>query len=206
MPSIKISALTEKTTPAGTEELVVNDGGVSKKIKISNLPDNDTTYSVGDGGLTEINFTSADNTKLDGIATNANNYSHPATHSIAEVSGLQTVLDGKVDNSQVLTNVPSGAVFTDTTYSVGDGGLTEKNFTTALNTKLTGIEVGATADQTQSDINALGITATGLDLGNWTVTESAGVLYFATLGVNKAKLDASGNFTVTGDVISNGTV
>ena len=33
----------------------------------------DTTYSVGDGGLTEINFTSADNTKLDGIATNATN-------------------------------------------------------------------------------------------------------------------------------------
>ena len=73
-------------------------------------------------------------------------------------------------------------------------------------TKLDGIETGATADQTQSDINALGITATGVDLGNWTLTESAGVLYFATLGVNKGKLDASGNFTVTGDVISNGTV
>jgi len=29
--------------------------------------DNDTTYSVGDGGLTQINFTSADNSKLDGI-------------------------------------------------------------------------------------------------------------------------------------------
>ena len=73
-------------------------------------------------------------------------------------------------------------------------------------TKLDGIETGATADQTQSDINALGITATGVDLGNWTLTESAGVLYFASSGTNKAKLDASGNFTVTGDVISNGTV
>ena len=38
-----------------------------------------TTYSVGDGGLTQINFTSADNTKLDGIATNANNYTLPFT-------------------------------------------------------------------------------------------------------------------------------
>ncbi len=44
-------------------------------------------------------------------------YTHPATHSIAEVSGLQTALNGKVDDSQVLTNVPSGAVFTDTVYS-----------------------------------------------------------------------------------------
>ena len=39
--------------------------------------DTNTTYSVGDGGLSEINFTTADNTKLDGIATSANNYSYP---------------------------------------------------------------------------------------------------------------------------------
>ena len=37
----------------------------------------DTTYSVGDGGLTQVNFTTADNTKLDGIAASANNYVHP---------------------------------------------------------------------------------------------------------------------------------
>jgi len=40
--------------------------------------DTNTTYSVGDGGLTQINFTSADHTKLNGIATSANNYSHPS--------------------------------------------------------------------------------------------------------------------------------
>ena len=40
-------------------------------------------------------------------------------------------------------------------YSVGDGGLTEKNFTSALNTKLTGIEASATADQTASEIRTL---------------------------------------------------
>ena len=47
---------------------------------------------------------------------------------------------------------------------------------------------------------------TTVDLGNWTVTESAGVLYFATSGTNKMKLDASGNLTVTGDVTAYGTV
>ena len=36
------------------------------------------------------------------------------TIAISKVSGLQTALNGKVDDSQVLTNVPSGAVFTDT--------------------------------------------------------------------------------------------
>lgn len=45
-----------------------------------------------------------------------------------------------------------------------------------------------------------------VDLGNWTVTESAGVLYFATGGVNKMKLDASGNLTVVGNVTAYGSV
>jgi len=60
---------------------------------------------------------SVDGTKLDTVATSANNYSHPANHAISVVTGLQTALDAKVDDSQVLTNVPSGALFTDTTYT-----------------------------------------------------------------------------------------
>lgn len=47
----------------------------------------------------------------------ANYASSTHTHTIAQVTGLQTALDGKVDDSQVLTNVPAGAVFTDTVYS-----------------------------------------------------------------------------------------
>ncbi|MDE5420606.1 hypothetical protein L3073_00115 [Ancylomarina sp. DW003] len=39
-------------------------------------------------------------------------------HAIADVTGLQTALNGKVDDSQVLTNVPAGAVFTDTVYTL----------------------------------------------------------------------------------------
>lgn len=62
-------------------------------------------------------FTSTERTKLSGIEEGANAYTHPATHSISEVSGLQTALDGKVDDSQVLTDVPAGAVFTDTVYT-----------------------------------------------------------------------------------------
>ena len=39
------------------------------------------------------------------------------TYTAAEVSGLQAELDSKVDDSQVLTNVPAGALFTDTVYT-----------------------------------------------------------------------------------------
>jgi len=50
------------------------------------------------------------------------------------------------------------------------------------------------------------VQATTVDLGDWTVTESGGSLYFATGGTNKMKLDASGNLTVTGDVTAYGTI
>ena len=43
---------------------------------------------------------------------------------------------------------------TDTTYTVGDGGLTQNNFTDADHTKLDGIEASATADQTNAEIRA----------------------------------------------------
>ena len=97
------------------------DGKVDDSQVLTNVPTGalftDTTYSVGDGGLTQKNFTTALNTKLDGIATSANNYTHPASHPISLITGLQTALDGKVDDAQVLTNVPTGALFTDTIYT-----------------------------------------------------------------------------------------
>ena len=37
--------------------------------------------------------------------------------TVKGVTGLQSALDGKVDDSQVLTDVPSGALFTDTVYT-----------------------------------------------------------------------------------------
>ena len=50
------------------------------------------------------------------------------------------------------------------------------------------------------------VNVTTVDLGDWTITESAGVLYFATGGTSKMKLDASGNLTVVGDVTAFGTI
>ncbi len=50
------------------------------------------------------------------------------------------------------------------------------------------------------------LNATTVDLGDWTVTESSGTLYFATGGTNKMKLDSSGNLTVVGDVTAYGTI
>jgi hypothetical protein len=53
---------------------------------------------------------------------------------------------------------------------------------------------------------AAGAAIANLGLTTWNVTESGGVLYFSVSGVNKAKLDGSGNLTVTGNVTGYGTV
>ena len=82
------SALTTGTLPAAR----IASGAITNvklgtdisadKITTGTLPagrytDTNTTYAVGDGGLSEKNFTTTLNTKLGNIATSANNYSHP---------------------------------------------------------------------------------------------------------------------------------
>ena len=64
-----------------------------------------------------------------------------------------------------------------------------------LATTSTGIDVTGTVNLTGS-----------VDFGDWTITESGGSLYFATGGVNKMKLDASGNLDVVGNVNTNATI
>jgi hypothetical protein len=57
-------------------------------------------------------FTDAQFTKLAGVATSANNYSHPANHAISVITGLQTALDAKTTESYVdteITNLIGGA-------------------------------------------------------------------------------------------------
>jgi hypothetical protein len=142
------------------------DGKVDDSQVLTNVPsgalfsDNNTTYSVQDGELSQNNFTDADHNKLNNIEDSANNYSHPAAHAISFITGLQTALDDKVDDSRVLTNVPSGAVFTDTTYSVGNGGLTQQNFTNADHTKLNGIAASANNYVLPSDVKTQSIVTT----------------------------------------------
>jgi len=45
-----------------------------------------------------------------------------------------------------------------------------------------------------------------VDFGSFTVTEISGDLYFSVGGVNKMKLDASGNVTATGDITAFGSI
>jgi len=257
MSSIKVSELTAKTTPAGTEELLINDGGTSKKITIDNVTENNFTDTLktkldaieasatADQTGSEIKaayeaeanaYTDTKDTKLSGIATSANNYSLP-TASASTLGGIKVGTNLSIA-SGVLSSTDTNTTYTASGLVAIDGSnnitTTANNYShptgagnehlpstvsqteagyldgvtsaiqTQLNTKLA--SGGTLATATITTLTSTTANITTIDLGNWTVTESAGVLYFASSGTNKAKLDASGNFTCTGDVISNGTV
>jgi hypothetical protein len=53
---------------------------------------------------------------------------------------------------------------------------------------------------------AAGAARANLGLTTWNITEAGGILYFSVSGVNKGKLDTSGNLIVTGNVTAFGTV
>lgn len=108
-------------------------------------------------------------------------------HVMGNVDGLSAALAGKVDDGQVLTNVPAGALFTDTntTYSVGNGGLTQINFTSGLNSKLAGIAAGAQVNPSTAQIvaAAAGCAAGSVDGYSISTSQSgsnANTIYFRT--------------------------
>lgn len=104
---------------AGTNVSIAANGTISST-------DTNTTYSIGDGGLTTNDFTNADHTKLDGIATSANNYSHP-NHSgevTSTADGATVIADNVVDEANLkVSNTPTNG-YVLTAQSGNTGGLT----------------------------------------------------------------------------------
>lgn len=113
------------------------------KNKLENLPENTNLVSdlsnkvdkVSGKGLSENDFTDADKSKLDGIATGANNYIHPSAHDINDVTGLSTELNKKLDKKglteylgHATTPVNTGGWFKIAEINRG-GGLIKLSFT-----------------------------------------------------------------------------
>ena len=67
------------------------------------------------------------------------------------------------------------------------------------------VGIGTTTPSTALEVNGT-VTATTVDLGDWTITEASGLLKFAHSGTDKMKLDSSGNLTVVGDVTAFGSI
>ena len=150
MATTKVSALTAKTTPAGTEELLINDGGTSKKITIDNV--------------TENNFTDTLKTKLDAIeasadVTDATNVTAAGALMDSELAGIAAV---KATTGTFLTadqtkldSIEASADVTDATNVTAAGALMDSEVTNLAEVKAFAASDYATAAQGTLATNAL---------------------------------------------------
>ena len=127
MSSIKVSELAAKTTPVGTEELLINDSGTSKKITKANI--------------TQENFTTALKTKVDGIETGATADQTGAEIKTAYEAEANTNAFTDADHTK-LDGIETGATADQTGAEIKtayEGELNTNAYTDAEKTKLAGV-------------------------------------------------------------------
>lgn len=180
--------------------------GATKTITVT---DTNTTYNIGDGGLSEKNFTTALKSKLDGIEANAT-----ADQTAAEIRALvESATDSNVftdaDHSK-LNAIEANATAdqTDAEIRAAVEAANDSNvFTDADHSKLNAIEANATADQTASEIKTA--YESNSDTNAFTDAEKTKLSGIATSANNYVHPNHSGEVTSTADgamVIADGVV
>ena len=129
----------------------------------------DTTYSVGDGGLTQINFTSTFRDKLNSVAMNANNYSissdlldedNMASNSATKVASQQSIkayVDAEV--AGLVDSAPSALnTLNELAAALGD----DASFSTTVSNNI-GTKLAKSSNL--SDLTNVGTARSNLGLG-----------------------------------------
>lgn len=170
--------------------------------------DNNTTYSVGDGGLTEKNFTSTLKTKLDGIATSANNYSLP-TASSSTLGGVKIGSGISISSGVISADTQAGTYsFSVTADSGTDQAIASGNTLDIAGGTGVTTAVGATDTVTVSIGQAVGttdnVTFNNVSIdGNLTVSGSQTTTISETVEIEDNRLllnsNASGYTSLAGN-------
>ena len=179
------STVIGNTTAAGTgitlaaaDKIIIwSDGTNVYDVKAQSLTG---TLPIANGGTGQATQQAAINA-LAGTQTN---------NRVLRSDGTNTTLSQVVLTTDVTGTLPVANGGTGVTTSTGSGN-------NVLSTSPT-LTTPTMSSPTMSGTVTLGT--------NWSVTETAGVLYFAYGGTNKAKIDSSGNLTVAGNVTAYGTV
>jgi phage protein U len=146
--------------------------------------DTNTTYSVGDGGLTQKNFTTTLKSKLDGITAGAT-----PTNTTNVVKALTAGTNVAISSGGVISSTD-----TNTTYSVGAGGLTQQNFTTTLKNKLDALDSSTYLKSNADDSFSGGLVSTARDEGIFGTYDSYKTDHIWSMGVGYKNHASGTNF------------
>jgi hypothetical protein len=192
MATTKVSALSAKTSLSGSEELLINDGGTSKKVTATNLlvgaavaNGSISTAKIADDAVTEaklanaINTAIAANTAKTGITTSqasaitANTAKVTnATHT-GDVTGATalTIAADAVTGAKIADNAIDSEHYTDgsiDTAHIGDDQVTADKLANSINT-----EIAANTAKTSNATHSGEVTgATALTIADNVVDEA----------------------------------
>ena len=177
MATTKVSALSALTSPDGAEELLINDGGTSKKITIDNVTENnftdtlktkldaieasadvtDATNVDAAGAVMESDYTTAHSLLVQQSGSESPEVLSVGTNTIVgRVTGGGSAIDD-LSSTQVrsLLNVEDGADVTDATNVTAAGALMDSEVTNLAEVKAFAASDYATAAQGTLATNAL---------------------------------------------------
>ena len=167
MAIVKVSELTETTSPQANDELLINDGGVSKKLKVSNFVNAAITANTAKTGITsgQTSAITANTAKV----TNA-------THT-GDVTGATalTIGTGKVITAMILDD-----------NVTADKLANSINSAIAANTAKTGITSGQTSAITANTAKVTNATHSGEVTGATALTIADNIVDEANLKVSNA--------------------
>jgi len=227
MATTKVSALAALTSPDGAEELLVNDGGTSKKITIDNVTENnftDTLKTKLDGieasatadqtdaqiraaveAATDSNvFTDADHSKLNAIEANATADQSNAEIKTAYEANSDTNAFTDADHSK-LDGIEASADVTDTDNVTAAGALMDSEVTNLAQVKAFDSSDYATAAQGTTADNALPKTG-GAMTGAITTNSTFDGRDVATDGTKLDGIEANADVTDANNVASAGAL
>ena len=218
MATTKVSALAAKTSLAGSEELLINDSGTSKKVTATNLLAGVTDSSKLPlaGGQMTGNITmagsqtvdgrdlSVDGTKLDGIEANATADQSNAEIKTAYEANSDTNAFTDADHSK-LDGIEASADVTDTANVTAAGALMDSEVTNLAQVKAFDSSDYATAAQGTTADAALPKTG-GAMTGAITTNSTFDGRDVATDGTKLDGIEASADVTDATNVAAAGAL
>jgi len=182
MPSIKISALTEKATMAGTEEVLINDSGTSKKFSTQRFLD------IKTGAETAQTAAETAETNAETAETNASGSATSASGSATTATSQAVIATTKAGEAATSATSASGSASTATTQATSaTSSATSATGSASTATTQAGI---ATTKASEASTSATNAATSETNAGN-SATSASGSATSATSSAGTATTQAT---------------